>query len=79
MPSHSSCLNSFAPSLFQSLTQKAQTQAMKKKLTIRLNAIQVDPKQKRKGKGEKKMKEICGLQVSRGHPAECFFVLVEDN
>lgn len=52
---------------------------MKKKLTIRLNAIQVDPKQKRKGKGEKKMKEICGLQVSRGHPAECFFVLVEDN
>lgn len=43
MPSHSSCLNSFAPSLFQSPTQKAQTQTMNKKLTIRLNAIQVDP------------------------------------
>lgn len=43
MPSHSSCLNSFAPSLFQSPTQKAQTQMMNKKLTIRLNAIQVDP------------------------------------
>lgn len=36
-------------------------------------------KQERKGKGELKMKEICGLQVSRGHPAECFFVFVEDN
>lgn len=29
--------------LFQSLTQKAQTQTMNKKLTIWLNAIQVDP------------------------------------
>lgn len=43
LPTHSSCLNSFGPSLFQSLTQKAQTQMMNKKLTIRLNAIQVDP------------------------------------
>lgn len=36
-------------------------------------------KKRKRGRGEKKMKEICGLQVSRGHPAECFFVLVEDN
>lgn len=43
MPSHSSCLNSFSPTLFQSLIQKAQTQMSNKKLTIRLNAVQVDP------------------------------------
>lgn len=36
-------------------------------------------KESRKGKGEKQMKEINGLHVSRGHPVDCFFGLVEDN
>lgn len=73
MPSHSSCLNSFVPSLFQSLTQKAQTQMMNKKLTIRLNAIQVDPSAKEKRERRKVDERDLWFASVKRTPSGMFF------
>lgn len=54
---------------------------MNKKVTIRLNAIQVDPhakKEKREGRKKEDERDLCFASVKRT-PRGMFFVLVEDN
>lgn len=80
-PAHKHAFTFFLSELFRSLSLSVtDTKGTNTNVEQKVNNLAEcnsggSLKQKRKEKGEKKMKEICGLQVSRGHLAECFLSL----